>query len=431
MKKLFFILIVGLVGFTASAQDNSMKIPSNGIYWTKDDAGFYKLYVNGEDITKNTVYLYNHTSDAYVYYPRKQLFYKLIDFENLPVGIVHIGQKHSAAIGYKGFWFRYINNESRETYDVLIGIDGTVYDWANKSKKAYYANKVDLVLVLNEDKVVMEDYTNNIKTYTIYPLIDFDESKHQELKKQTENTENTENLEIPETKKIRITQLIPCSGYNDCNKDGFVFVRNSENQLFAYKKNSLQNGPGVHYLYKDRFDFADYNDGFADAHGAKFDVTPERINAIDFNKGYGFIYSVEDKVLKAYHIKIRNGIPRGKGKSTIVSHNNSDNNCLNGDCLNGLGIKKYDEATYIGYFKNGKKEDFGVLMYNDGRYFYGAFKGDEIEGYGYLKDKHMVLRSPFQLGYFKNGKLHGRGIKVKADDKVEEGLWHNGILKED
>lgn len=61
---------------------------------------------------------------------------------------------------------------------------------------------------------------------------------------------------------------------------------------------------------------------------------------------------------------------------SIVYSSNIYSQCITGDCNNGEGTLKYTNATYIGEFKNGKRNGYGELTFNNGIVSKGTFYND-------------------------------------------------------
>lgn len=61
---------------------------------------------------------------------------------------------------------------------------------------------------------------------------------------------------------------------------------------------------------------------------------------------------------------------------SIVYSSNIYSQCTTGDCNNGKGTLKYTNATYLGEFKNGKRNGFGELTFNNGIVSKGTFYND-------------------------------------------------------
>jgi hypothetical protein len=144
--------------------------------------------------------------------------------------------------------------------------------------------------------------------------------------------------------------------------------------------------------------------------------------------------------------------------------------CIQGDCLNGIGKYQYaNGGVYEGSFKNGLENGQGKLIFSSGARYEGEFyngkkngkgvyyytngevqDGDFVNGefrYGTIKlpsgDKYIgaVSNGLFNgkgtyiwsdgdkyEGDFVNGKFHGSGKKTLANGSVIEGTWANGNL---
>ena len=78
--------------------------------------------------------------------------------------------------------------------------------------------------------------------------------------------------------------------------------------------------------------------------------------------------------------------------------------CL-GDCQEGNGILKYDNgAQYIGAWKKGKQEGQGILTLSNGMLWYnGEWKNGLPNGYGFM----LVNYRPYK-GHFTDGVYDGK-----------------------
>ena len=57
--------------------------------------------------------------------------------------------------------------------------------------------------------------------------------------------------------------------------------------------------------------------------------------------------------------------------------------CLEGDCMNGVGAYLFpDGAAYVGEYKNGKAHGYGSYKFPDGTEWLGEFKDDGMSGRG-------------------------------------------------
>jgi hypothetical protein len=75
------------------------------------------------------------------------------------------------------------------------------------------------------------------------------------------------------------------------------------------------------------------------------------------------------------------------------------------DMFEGRGVlygKGCDWIKYEGEFKAGKMEGFGVMAFNDGNIYTGAFKNDRPHGRGRMTGRDIV-----RTGVWENGKMLG------------------------
>ena len=86
-----------------------------------------------------------------------------------------------------------------------------------------------------------------------------------------------------------------------------------------------------------------------------------------------------------------------------------------------FGIKRYKYGTYKGQISeaNGKRDGYGVLIYNDGRVFEGFWVNDRRDGIGYETYKN----GNFYQGTFMNNKPHGKGVYTWANGEKYDGEW--------
>lgn len=103
----------------------------------------------------------------------------------------------------------------------------------------------------------------------------------------------------------------------------------------------------------------------------------------------------------------------------------SQNNCLKGDCQNGFGTKSYAEGEYEGFFENGKRNNIGVMLFNDKSIYIGAWQEDQINGFGFIKINDSIATI---IGTFKNGKINGKGVKYFKNNTLEAGIYQDDTI---
>jgi len=74
---------------------------------------------------------------------------------------------------------------------------------------------------------------------------------------------------------------------------------------------------------------------------------------------------------------------------------------------------------YVGDFKNGKYDGFGVEIYGPFHFYIGSYKEGIKQGLGFVLEDD----TSFYFGKFVNGKYQGHGIKVENHDNVYHGMF--------
>ncbi|MCZ6594758.1 MAG: hypothetical protein O6943_07580 [Bacteroidetes bacterium] len=91
--------------------------------------------------------------------------------------------------------------------------------------------------------------------------------------------------------------------------------------------------------------------------------------------------------------------------------------CVKGDCQNGWGKYEYDNGHYYGFWKNGKKDGYGLYKWTDTGKYIGNWDNDMMSGYGvYIAENEDNI-----IGQYSDGQLNGYGITVTGD------VWQQGI----
>jgi len=86
--------------------------------------------------------------------------------------------------------------------------------------------------------------------------------------------------------------------------------------------------------------------------------------------------------------------------------------------------KRYDSGIYTGYLVNGKADDLnGVIEYNDGHKYAGAYKNGSWHGQGTL----TFPSGSRYVGEWKYGDRNGYGTLYNPDGTIEkQGQWKDG-----
>ncbi|MAO07620.1 MAG: hypothetical protein CL596_02785 [Alteromonas sp.] len=110
----------------------------------------------------------------------------------------------------------------------------------------------------------------------------------------------------------------------------------------------------------------------------------------------------------------------GSNNNNPVS-GNSD--CVSGDCQNGWGKYQYENGYYDGFWKNGKKDGYGMYKWDGLGKYIGNWENDTMNGYGvYIADNNDNI-----IGEYKNGQLNGLGITVTGNT-WDQGYFTNGNI---
>jgi hypothetical protein len=95
---------------------------------------------------------------------------------------------------------------------------------------------------------------------------------------------------------------------------------------------------------------------------------------------------------------------------------------VSGNCTNGDGTLVYpDGMTYVGHFKNKKKDGQGTQTRLNGITYVGQFKNDQFNGLGSLTTTDPE-KAKYE-GEFLNGKKHGHGILISLDGQKYDGQF--------
>ncbi|PKA82414.1 hypothetical protein ATE92_0543 [Ulvibacter sp. MAR_2010_11] len=98
--------------------------------------------------------------------------------------------------------------------------------------------------------------------------------------------------------------------------------------------------------------------------------------------------------------------------------------CVEGDCINGWGKWQYEDAYYDGFWRNAKRNGYGLYKWEGVGKYIGNWENGSMSGYGaYLADNDDNI-----IGEYSNGKLNGMGFTVFGDE-WSQGIYVNGELK--
>ena len=134
-----------------------------------------------------------------------------------------------------------------------------------------------------------------------------------------------------------------------------------------------------------------------------------------------------------------------------TSTNESNGQCISGNCQNGFGVKKFDSGTlYIGEFWDDIPSGNGTVIWSNGSIYVGDFIRGEYKGEGTFisqDSNNNILyvgefdnnkpnglgtmffeNQEFFVGNFKSGEFNGKGYFHNSNQTIEEGLWKKGEI---
>ena len=135
------------------------------------------------------------------------------------------------------------------------------------------------------------------------------------------------------------------------------------------------------------------------------------------------VNGIDKYILPGYYTMASYVFKPVKLASTSAPISNSTTGCVDGDCQNGWGKYDYDNGHYDGFWKNGKKDGYGLYKWDGVGKYIGSWKDDNMNGYGvYIADNNDNV-----IGEYKNGQLNGLGLTVTGD-KWDQGIFYNGNI---
>jgi len=132
-------------------------------------------------------------------------------------------------------------------------------------------------------------------------------------------------------------------------------------------------------------------------------------------EGYAMMASLVIKPVRMYDDVI-NGLVDGILEDIEVE---KSNNCVSGDCSNGWGKIKFENGYYEGFSKNGKREGYGMYLWEGVGKYIGNWQAGIQTGFGF----YLPNNGDQYVGYYKDGKMNGKGYSA------EEGTWTYGLFE--
>ncbi|MGH1385810.1 hypothetical protein [Kordia sp.] len=366
----------------------------------------YLFKINSQQEAKNTTSVFMGRS-LLVFHKPSKLLYILEDFEDKPIGKDFPVKKISIDLK-NGFWYK-----TQKGGVHVFRKDGSyiqkvaVYEFATNNIDAIYQGE-------NEpEKVVLEDY-KNVKKYTPYPVMLY--SDYNAKGNMTENAKKLANS-LDEYADYYTGECVNGDCENGYGEKKFKDGKRAD----GFFKDGKPYGPAHTSDDNTKGSFlSTYKGSYQDREGFVYEFNGDNLMIFyDTSKNIGFYNDYKTK--KTYVLNYKNGKVISKKE---LQYNNSKT-CVVGNCSNGVGIYEYGNSTYMGTFRNGKREGFGYLFFKSGGNYIGEFYNNTYHGLG------TYTRSEFDyyMGYYQNGKPHGQGVQYRSKENYSAGNWVNGSLQ--
>lgn len=98
--------------------------------------------------------------------------------------------------------------------------------------------------------------------------------------------------------------------------------------------------------------------------------------------------------------------------------------CIEGNCVNGIGTKITRGHKYEGEFKNNHREGYGRYIFPDGSVYMGEFHLGDMEGQGV----YTFPNGDVYKGMFKDNMRNGQGTYTTKKGDSVSGLWKDNVL---
>ena len=95
--------------------------------------------------------------------------------------------------------------------------------------------------------------------------------------------------------------------------------------------------------------------------------------------------------------------------------------------MNGFGEFYWkNENRYIGNYKNDKRNGFGIFIFKSNCNLQNSILDNETQNNNLNDDNNNEINQfSFYIGFWKNGKMEGFGMKIN-NLEIKYGLWENG-----
>ncbi|MBC8756575.1 hypothetical protein H2O64_18025 [Kordia sp. YSTF-M3] len=393
-----------LISLRAKIRQSANTSLSGAATWKKVDADNFTFFIGNQRVTtgKNA-----RMGDHLLFYSANtnELFL-LENFESQPINSIIEAKKMTVATE-NGFWYRI----PKGGVHVFLN-DGTyisktqVFEYTSNNKDVFFKGEK------HPEKVVLTNY-RTAKSYTVYPVTLLRDYTNTSSGNMTDSAQQLANS-LDEYSEYFTGECVK----GDC-KDGYGEKEFKDGKTASgFFKDGKVYGP-MHTAGKNdkKSSFSVFKGSFLDQEGFAYEYNGDNLMIFtDKSKNIGF-YN-DSKTKKTYQLNYRNGEVISKKE---LQYNNSKT-CVVGNCSNGVGIYEYGNSTYLGTFKNGKRNGFGMLYFKSGGDYIGEFYNGNYHGLGtYTRSEY-----DYYMGYYQNGKQHGQGVQYFTKDSYNAGNWVNG-----
>ncbi|WP_298426231.1 hypothetical protein [uncultured Kordia sp.] len=384
---------------------DSLVVPN--VTFRKTANSSYLFKINNQQEAKNTTSVFMGRSLLVFHKPSKQL-YILEGFEDKKVG-KYFPVKEVSIDLKNGFWYK-----TQKGGVHVFRKDGSyikkvaVYEFAPNNIDAIFQGEGE------PEKVVLENY-KNVNIYTPYPVTLHSNYKNGSSGNMTKNAKKLAKS-LDEYAEYYTGECVKGDCENGYGEKKFKDGKRAD----GFFKDGKPYGPAHTSDDNTKGSFLSvYKGSYQNREGFVYEFNGDNLMIFyDKSKDIGFYNDYKTK--KTYVLNYKNGKVISK---TELQYNNSKT-CVVGNCSNGIGIYEYSNSTYMGTFRNGKREGFGYLFFKEGGTYIGEFYNNNYHGLG------SYSRSEFDyyMGYYQNGKPHGQGVQYYSKDNYKAGNWVHGQL---
>lgn len=170
-----------------------------------------------------------------------------------------------------------------------------------------------------------------------------------------------------------------------------------------------------------------FNAGNIEGIAVEYDAEQKLVYRGEFENGEyngkGYVYIPEEKTIA--YVNSKDGVPYEViSQETMEEGSSYKNECISGDCENGVGIENSPFVFTYGEFSNGSINGNGVEILHGISFYVGEFKDGNKNGTG-----HSVTLGVHYIGEFLNDKRHGAGRLYDMDGSYYEGNFEDNNME--